>query len=307
MRAWIAGLALLACLAGRAAPAEGTLRYRLDERWGGTGRARDELEKPAGLAVTDSRRVAVTDRERNTVVFFDRFGDWVRSVGFPKGESKLRFDAPMGIAVDRRDRIWIADTGNDRLVALDEDGKLLMTVGSRGLGSGRFRSPRDVACDSAGRIYVADTGNERIQVFTARGLPADRWDKNDLRAKGRIVKPTAVAFSEKGDGSLWVANEGSAALERFDLEGNWKETVDLERLLSEKVRVRSLRADASLDRLFVVDGEKNRVLVVGGLGQLAARVELPEGTVASAAVPHFNYDLLVADEAKAKVLIFDRE
>jgi DNA-binding beta-propeller fold protein YncE len=70
---------------------------------------------------------------------------------------------PEGIVLDRDGNLWVADYGNDRVVKLSPDGRLLLSWGSHGSGPGEFVGPKGVAVDpSTGRLYVADTGNARV-------------------------------------------------------------------------------------------------------------------------------------------------
>ncbi len=96
---------------------------------------------------------------------------WVKQIGGP-GRAQMY---PSGVDVARRSRganraqagrVFIADTGNDRVAAYARDGALLWRSGSRGHRDGHFSEPRDVAY-LRGRVYVADTGNNRVQVLSA--------------------------------------------------------------------------------------------------------------------------------------------
>ncbi len=90
------------------------------------------------------------------------------------------FDGPMGAAFGKDGRIYVADTGNDRVVVLDTDAKFLFQFGGTGVGKplpggrstwkpGRFNYPTDVAVDERGNVYVADFRNDQIQVFNPDG------------------------------------------------------------------------------------------------------------------------------------------
>jgi len=83
---------------------------------------------------------------------------------------------PEGIAVDRDGNLWVADYGRDRVVKLGLDGRLLLSLGSRGSGPGEFVGPKGVAIDpGTGRLYVADTGNARVQRLAPDGTPEAAW------------------------------------------------------------------------------------------------------------------------------------
>ncbi|WP_438350581.1 YIP1 family protein [Paenibacillus sp. FA6] len=71
----------------------------------------------------------------------------------------LTLNRPKDIFVDEKDHIYIADTGNNRIVHLDQDGRFIreMTVNESPL-----KGPSGLFIDKLGEIYVADTGNNRV-------------------------------------------------------------------------------------------------------------------------------------------------
>lgn len=73
---------------------------------------------------------------------------------------------PSGIAVDSCNGLFIADTGNSRIVKIDtQSGKVKAIIGNPGSKPGQLNSPSGVAVDGNGFVYVADTKNNNIQKF----------------------------------------------------------------------------------------------------------------------------------------------
>ena len=73
---------------------------------------------------------------------------------------------PSDIEVDHnRSLIYIADSGNDRVLAFDFDGKLQKIIGRKGQGPGEFSNPTGLDVHENGTLAVADTNNNRIQIF----------------------------------------------------------------------------------------------------------------------------------------------
>jgi DNA-binding beta-propeller fold protein YncE len=83
--------------------------------------------------------------------------------GLKTGYAKNAF-GPIGILVDRHDRVWVSSL-NGRVQVFTPEGKYLFGIGASGKEPGQFARPHGMALDSAGNLYVADAGNQRIQKF----------------------------------------------------------------------------------------------------------------------------------------------
>jgi hypothetical protein len=78
------------------------------------------------------------------------------------------FLSPEGIAVNSTNGdVYVADTGNDRIVEFSSSLAYLATFGSTGSGNSQFNNPSAVAVDGSGNIYVADASNQRVQIFNS--------------------------------------------------------------------------------------------------------------------------------------------
>jgi DNA-binding beta-propeller fold protein YncE len=73
---------------------------------------------------------------------------------------------PIGIAVDRWDRIWVSST-NNRVQAFSPEGKYLFGFESLEPGDkpGQFHTPHALAFDSRDHLCVVDAQNQRVQKF----------------------------------------------------------------------------------------------------------------------------------------------
>jgi tripartite motif-containing protein 71 len=81
------------------------------------------------------------------------------------------FQNPTGLAVDASGNLYVADTGNNRVMVLDAAGNYVIAFSQPNDGySGTFNAPRGVAVEPDGDLVVADTGNRRV-VTVRGGLP----------------------------------------------------------------------------------------------------------------------------------------
>ncbi len=124
-------------------------------------------------------------------------------------DSPLR--RPSAFAIGVGGLIYIADTGNNRLVAIDSTGKIVFES-SKGGSDSELRWPIDVAIGSNGRVYVADSGKRRIVEYSRllewKGeLTVEDSEKNAL-------EPRLIAGNPAGD--LFVYESDNGQLLRYD-------------------------------------------------------------------------------------------
>ena len=115
------------------------------------------IRRPEGVAAHPDGRVFATGAgSGNLVVYRD---------GNPVGE-RSGFSSPHDVEFDAEGLIWVADSGNDRMVAVNE--ALEITTVLKGIPYA-FRGPRYMDFDEAGRMFVADKYSHRILVIDRDG------------------------------------------------------------------------------------------------------------------------------------------
>ena len=93
-----------------------------------------------------------------------------QAVVCPQGKDGKILDSPRDVTADSAGNLYIADTGNDRVLLLDRDMSCkgeLKTFASPDNPQDTFHKPEGVFVRSNGDLYVADTENARIVVFDA--------------------------------------------------------------------------------------------------------------------------------------------
>lgn len=131
------------------------------------------LKKPAYLAVNDRLgRIYVSDGLGHQVGVFDLQGNHLFSFGRQEGGAGSgdgEFFSPQGIAINRDDKVFVADMFNSRVQVFDADGKFLYKFGERGDQVWQFENPKDLAFDSDGNLYIIDTRKATILTYTPDG------------------------------------------------------------------------------------------------------------------------------------------
>ena len=112
-----------------------------------------------------------------------------------------RLNKPRGIAAHEKGEVYVADTGNHRIVKLFNPGHDLIfqnSVGKNGSAESQFNGPRGVALDSRGKLYVTDSGNNRVQVFSANLQLKNQWGVQG-QAPGQLSFPDGIAVIDKNE------------------------------------------------------------------------------------------------------------
>jgi hypothetical protein len=123
---------------------------------------------PGDVAIHEDR-VYVTDVQNGHVVVFDKeSGEQLEQIGRKgSGEGELFF--PTNVEVDGAGNVYVADTGNFRVVKFDPRGRFLRQFGSLGRSPGQFARPKGIAVDREDRLYVVDAAFENVQIFDSEG------------------------------------------------------------------------------------------------------------------------------------------
>ena len=95
---------------------------------------------------------------------------WQQNATTVAGSSSSRLNGLQGIHVDENDTLYIADTGNNRVVVMRMNATNISMVLGTGYGSGltQFDQPRDVFVTRTA-IYILDSRNYRVQTYAKNG------------------------------------------------------------------------------------------------------------------------------------------
>jgi sugar lactone lactonase YvrE len=123
---------------------------------------------------------------------------------------------PRSVAVDKNGNIYVADTGNFRVVKLDSSGKELLSFGKQGAGPGEFTQPWKIVISSDGNILVLDRETTWIHVYTADG----QFKTSLAGPKTQLYSPGGIAAAP--DGTIAIANTGVSNLILLTPDGQSK-------------------------------------------------------------------------------------
>jgi RHS repeat-associated protein len=166
-----------------------------------------------GIAMTVNNVYTIAGSASTTAGFSGDFG--------PATSALL--NAPAGIALDKSNNLYIADTGNNRVqevpstshtqygIAMTANkmytiaGDLQGTGGTAGNGgpatAALLQGPKAVAINSTGDVYIADTGNNRLQEIAISS--GEQWGQGMTASDIYTIAGSAAGSSgSSGDGGV---------------------------------------------------------------------------------------------------------
>lgn len=143
-----------------------------------------------------------------------------------EGNGPAQFNKPRDIAVAPDGSIYVADSANQRIQHLSQDGKMLHTWGQFGdiskgtVPGGSFNEPWGIAIGLDGSVYVTDTWNHRIQKFTAAGEFVKMWGYFGQGEKpDAFWGPRGLAVDKMGN--IYVTDTGNKRVVVFTPDGEF--------------------------------------------------------------------------------------
>jgi DNA-binding beta-propeller fold protein YncE len=264
-------VAIAACtIIGRPTRAESP--YKAVAGWGQLPAGLKWGEVP-GIAIDAKGTIFAFTRNEPPVIELDAAGKVRKTWG------QGMFVWPHGIRFDRDGFLWLTDgraaDGNGQLVyKFSADGKLVMTLGTKGIsgdGPGAFNGPTDVAVARNGDIFVADGHvNSRVVKFSKDGRFIKAWGKKGS-GPGEFNLPHSIVIDSRD--RLLVADRTNKRIQIFDLDGTfldqWTQFGSPSGLFI-----------APDDTLYAVDFQNKKSLFIGSARDGSIRYQIEDLTLA---------------------------
>lgn len=249
---------------------------------------------------------------------------------------------PAAVYVDKqRERYYVVDTGNNRLMSFDISGKPISAL----TADNQLRAPFDMTRDKQGRLIVVEKSRNSITVIDLRAKEVKRnaityndrtvfidriendgdtifvLDKSsgdilELNDKFEVVKnfsceDCAVGFVDfkLAEGSLWALEQDQQAVFQFDRSGKLKKKIDLRGGVV--VFPRSLAVDEG-GRFYILDRHAGGIAVFDADGKYTYSFLTPGQSNGQLLFPvEISFDpwgrLCVVEEGNGRVQIFSRQ
>lgn len=210
---------------------------------------------------------------------------------------------PVALTVAGDGALWVIDGKQEKVLKLDDNGKISLSFGSSGSREGQFDEPSSLALSSKGTIYVADRENSRVQVFSPSGTFLSVLGGG---VKSLFESPTQLVVD--GKDQLWVLDGETQKISVFAPDGQ-----KLFIFGGRGESAATFRGATSLavtpNEVLVLDGESGVIKAFSPKGELlrqfgTAGRALGDFSAAAALAVASDTEILVADPAGNRVQTF---
>ena len=196
-------------------------------------------------------------------------------------------NSPQGVGVDNSGRVYIADTGNNRIRRIDLDGNIQTIAGQGGsISSDPLAGPVSVLPDASGNIWIADTGFHRIRKILADGSIVTVAGNGTVGYSGdggpatvaELEIPQSIALDSSGN--LYIADPPTATIRKVSPSGIITTFAGMPRQAG-FAGDGGPATQALLYNPFAVAVDQNNNVVIADTGNYRIRKVTPDGVINS--------------------------
>ena len=213
-------LMVFLAVAGAARAQTGAGSYQVVENW---------AQFPDGVAGWSAATGVDIDPKGNIYVFhrnpampimaFDRNGRFLRAWG------EGMFKTTHFLRTDHEGNVWVTDRGDHQVFKFSPEGKLLMTLGRKGVSGDNesrdaFNGVADLVIAKNGDIFIADgeSTNTRVVKYAKDGTFVSWWGGLGTEP-GKFDEPHSIAIDSRG--LLYVGDRRNKRVQVFDQSGTF--------------------------------------------------------------------------------------
>jgi sugar lactone lactonase YvrE len=189
---------------------------------------------PTGLAMDSEGAIYLSESAKHTIHKISKtgvvtlFAGASGMSGSADGQgSAARFNFPTGLAVDRLDSLYVADTSNGTIRKITPTGDVTTLAGTPGMfgkvdgvgAAARFSDPRGLAVDDAGNVLVVDSGNHAVRKVAPDGAVSTLAGKNregSADGEGALAQfsfPRGITLDRSGN--IYIADQGNSTVRKI--------------------------------------------------------------------------------------------
>jgi len=125
--------------------------------------------KPTDAAAYKDKLYVVDAQNRDIKVFNIETRKHIKTLGKNNDDSMKNLAIPTNIAINKKGKLFISDTGRFQVVVYNRDGRQRGEISKAGVNLGHLARPRGIALDRNNLTYVVDAAFENVQIFQENG------------------------------------------------------------------------------------------------------------------------------------------
>jgi hypothetical protein len=169
-------------------------------------------KNPTDIAFTSDGGYYIAMGYSNRILKFAANGSLLFRIDGKYGDiNPLTIWAAQGIATNSSDYLFVADSGNNRVLVFDPTGKYHATIEG-------FAYPWDIAINATDYLYVSDSANHTVQIFDPQNHFIGKFGQNGA-GNGDLNYPRGIAIN--GTGYVYVAEQGNHRVTIFTQTGEY--------------------------------------------------------------------------------------
>jgi len=179
----------------------------------------------ASIAFDSQQHIFILNRGPQALAEFDAWGGLLRLFG----DGLLK--RAHGLIIDKDDNIWVTDVEAHVVMKLNQQGKVLLTIGTPGeagewneaTGSHHFDQPTSLAIGRNDDVFVSQGhnpggGDPRVFKFDSTGKFIKSWGGRGSEP-GKFIAAHGIAIDAQG--LVWVADRENQRIQIFDQDGKF--------------------------------------------------------------------------------------
>jgi sugar lactone lactonase YvrE len=259
------------------------------------------LQRPFAMAVDSQGRLIIADIGANEVKILDAKKKSVKALRDFKGKA---FGAPVCLALDADDNIYVGDSASGHVLKYSPQGKLLAFVGGE---EGAFKRPASIVYNPRNRqLYVLDTVRPRIFIYSDDGRMVARFGGRGT-GPGEFNYPTFLALDRQGNiyvndtlnFRIQVFSPDGKYLSQFGEAGDGSGSINRPKGMAFDSEGHLYISEALFSTVQIFDPRGQYLLSFGESGRAAGEFYIPAG-IAIDAADH----IYVADPFQSRIEVF---
>lgn len=173
---------------------------------------------PRDIVIDRENRLFVTDTGNKRVAIFDTEGNFIGQFG-TAGMDNGQFDEQVGLAINSKGEILVADTWNQRIqvFSFDPATKTANFVRSWEVSawySNTIENKPFIAVDQNDNVFITDPEGYRVIEFNAEGTYLRSWGDYSAASDG-FGLPSGIKLD--ANGAVWVSDGANNTILKFEL------------------------------------------------------------------------------------------